>query len=83
VVLVVRSGRQPFVSAARVESQMVAATGLPPGSVTCPGSLPAVVGASVDCTATVQNRTQVLRATVTAVAGESVTLNIGADRTSG
>ncbi|MHC1560788.1 protein kinase domain-containing protein [Actinomycetospora sp. C-140] len=75
-----RNSRQPVVSAARVESQMVATTGLPPGAVTCTGSLPAVVGASLDCTAAVRDRTQTLRATVTSVAGDQVTFDVVADQ---
>jgi hypothetical protein len=79
-VLAARSSRQPFVSAARVESQMVATTGLPAGAVRCPGSLPAVVGASLDCTATVRERVQTLRATVTSVVGEQVIFDVVADQ---
>lgn len=79
-VLAARYSRQPFVSAERVENQMVATTGLPAGSVRCPESLPAVVGASLDCTATVHERAQTLRATVTSVVGEQVTFDVVADQ---
>ncbi|MDD7920302.1 protein kinase domain-containing protein [Actinomycetospora callitridis] len=82
-VLAARNSRQPFVSAARVESQMVATTGLPAGAVKCPESLPAVVGATLDCTATVRERSQTLRATVTSVVGEQVTFGVVADQSQG
>ena len=61
--------RTPVVSANAVAGQIVAQSGLAPGQVTCPDSLPARVGASVVCTATGGGGTQSLRATVTSVTG--------------
>jgi hypothetical protein len=68
--------RTPVVSANAVADQIVARSGLSPGQVTCPASLPAQVGASVVCTATGGGGTQSLRATVTSVSGDQVRFDI-------
>ncbi len=68
--------RTPVVSASAVAGQIVAQSGLTPGQVTCPDSLPARVGASVVCTATGGGGTQSLRATVTSVSGSQVRFDI-------
>ncbi|NMO90372.1 protein kinase domain-containing protein [Actinomycetospora sp. TBRC 11914] len=68
--------RTPVVSASAVAGQIVAQSGLAPGQVTCPDSLPARVGASVVCTATGGGGTQSLRATVTSVSGNQVRFDI-------
>jgi hypothetical protein len=62
--------RGPRVSAQDVAVQIAQQSGLAPGQVTCPGPLPAQVGASVVCIASAgAGRTQSLRATVTEVDG--------------
>jgi hypothetical protein len=68
--------RTPVVSANAVAGQIVAQSGLAPGQVTCPDSLPARVGASVVCTASGGGGTQSLRATVTSVTGDQVRFDI-------
>ncbi|WP_018332004.1 protein kinase domain-containing protein [Actinomycetospora chiangmaiensis] len=68
--------RTPHVSAEAVAGQIVQQSGLAPGQVRCPDSLPATVGASVVCTATGSGGTQSLRATVTSVTGDQVRFDI-------
>jgi hypothetical protein len=69
-------GGAPSVSATVVEAQIVTQTGLRPEQVTCPGDLPAEVGASIVCEASASGSRQGLRVTVTSVQGDQVGFDI-------
>ena len=60
------------VPAASVEARIVEQSGLPAGSVRCAGDLPAQVGSTTACTATVDGVPTPVTATVTSVDGDDV-----------
>ncbi|WP_018332918.1 DUF4333 domain-containing protein [Actinomycetospora chiangmaiensis] len=64
------------VSAAEVQTQIEQAARLPAGSVRCPGSLPATVGATITCTGTQNNQPVNLKATVSSVQGRDVRFSV-------
>jgi hypothetical protein len=78
LLVVVPNGWLPSsdLSAASVQSTIEKTVPLPAGSVHCPGSLPAQLGASITCTGTQNNAPVSLKATVSSVNGRDVKFDI-------
>jgi Domain of unknown function (DUF4333) len=58
--------------ASQITSKLTDAAGHKPDSVTCPGDLPAKVGAQLNCEMKLKNRTSNINVTVTSVNGNDV-----------
>ena len=67
----------------QISQQMAAQVGESPDSVTCPGDLPAEVGAKLECTLTEAGESLPVTVTVTSIEGSTVNFDIQvADATS-